>query len=445
MCIGRFLLRFNNFAGCPDYSFKTNGSMFAFWDSKGLEQLALSETGLCHFFNLNVPGIYYCGIDIATGTPYCLSRNLDMGIRFLYRVCSNGRRITSVERLNPSRYAGSTAGQWTVDKSIKVLLLGDSLSLPYPDTQVSWPVELFTKTHAVTVENYSVGTQSSLHGMLMVGKAIHNSPAFDPVPHLTIIGYYNQCRWKLHYIETLVIRARESGSKVIIHTALPDVNKHPRDIKYEGGTLYRIAVRHGAFLLDTWARNEHAIRQGESLQRDGLHQSEDGHRRWAEWMHTAFFGVQTLSTRYDATSKRVVNGQPWRRPPAVKMVVLDPHPTVVGCSKAPFNPAYTVEKNACLLFGGSKAREAFVIPNGGHAVFNRLNPVTMDLYVDGTSPFQCRIDIDGRFAGKFRFTGTGPRMAVVQCMTLSGVAGSRFVVTVTGGTMVLGGALFGVK
>lgn len=449
----------------------------------------------------------YLGVDLFDLSMHAYSRAIDMGTLFLKQViCDNSGIIQVVDisrglEVPANRCESVKLRLLDGNTTVRIAALGDSLSLPYPGYQTNWFDALFYNPaylsnaflpHTVFWQprNFSVGTQSSIHGMAMIGRSVFTVPGdsggdtgfssilypeFSPYADgqagespilaggldLLFVGYYNDSIYKLSYLERLVQNARERGISVILHTAEGADAVSATDHMSEGPIIRRIADQHGAMLIDTWARMEEAIQiKHLNAKVDGLHQNDRGHQLWARWFRAA---LPTYSQPIESIPVSSVLVAPPYLPSGFsfpKEIELNfSFPSTISY---PTNLAqiYTYYRNPALSIGGRGATNAVVVLPGGTATMANPHALTFDILVDGTSPFNVTVSCGSFTVKTVTFSGFGPRIGVVQLLSLADIQNIpasvyqygkpqffdnlTLTLTVNSGRMVLVGGMWGV-
>ena len=280
----------------------------------------------------------YLGIDLFDLSLHNYIRALDMGTKFVAAVVTGSSGVTSVQYLAPNanapnhRFEAIKQKMLAGNQMVKVSIFGDSISLPYPTYTTNWWQALFTQptwasssylTHTATwyATNYSVGTQSPIMAMAMIGSEVESpvagggatlggnfgyadpyysdnvsggaaliSPAIETQPDLVIAGFYNQVPNFMTWLERLVQRSRATGTAVILWGTSADFGTSNTDHINNGPTERLIADQHGAMYVDTWARNyEYHVLLGNSptMNADtGLHPNDLGNQLYAKWFRS---------------------------------------------------------------------------------------------------------------------------------------------------------------
>lgn len=415
------------------------------------------------------------GLDLFDLTLHNYPRALDMGTKWLAQVVTDANGVISQLPLAtdadvpPHRFEGIKQKLLDGGQPVAVAILGDSISGPYPGYTTNWvdvlfnqpgwlPVAYLPRTAIWSVTNYSVGTQTPMMGMCLIGNSVvaaqvatsgnlgyvstiygdlagtgGGSPVLETQPDLVIIGYYNNSTYyKLPYIERLVQRARARGSAVILHATEANQAVGWNDRQPEGPVLRNIADQHGAMFLDTWARAYEARNlRGVvfSPPGDQLHPNDSGHLLWAAWMRAVLPTNRQRSERINASP--ILTSLPGAASPAAQLAFpfgMDmefqfPASGSYATNIAYSNPAFFNSANPAIVVGNRPvANGAVALPVGASAVFAHPHALTFSLLVDGfaNSPngFSYSISVGSTTVATGSFGNVGPRPAVVEILSV---------------------------
>ncbi len=417
----------------------------------------------------------HVGLDLFDLTLHNYPRALDMGTKWLAQVVTDASGVISQLPLSTDsdapahRFEGVKQKLLDGSQPVSVVILGDSISGPYPGYTTNWVDTLFNQAgwlpaaylpHTATwsVTNYGVGTQTPTMGMCLIGSSVTaapvatsgnlgyasgiygdlagmggGSPVLESQPDLVILGYYNTSTYyKLPYIERLVQRARARGSAVILHGTEANQAIGWNDRQNEGPILRTIADQHGAMFLDSWARAYEARNLRGivfSPPNDQLHPNDAGQLLWASWMRALLPANRQKSERIVASP--ILASLPGAASPAAQLAfpfgtdMEFQFQTAGGYATniAYFNPAVFNSANPAIVVGNRPvANGAVALPVGASAIFSHPHALTFSLLVDGfaNSPagFSYSISVGPTTIATGSFGNVGPRPAVVEILSV---------------------------
>jgi hypothetical protein len=431
----------------------------------------------------------YIGIDVFDQTLHNYPRALDMGTKWIAQVVTGSSGVTSIKYLTQNREAPAHRFEGIKQKLIggtniiKVAIIGDSISGPYPGYTTNWVQALFNQSswapaayisHTANwyVTNYAVGTQTPLMGMAMIGSQVespvggqdnalggnfgyadpyysdmitgggcYSSPVLDGQPDLLIVGYYNPTPNFLPWLERIVQRARARGIAVILHDDNPDFNVSATQYFERGPAERQMANQHGAMYIDTSARSyEYHVLYANTptMNADsGLHPNDLGQQLFAKWFRAAL-APNAQKTDYIPASPTMVNlpsgtysqvTWPWNfelefaLSNAANSGVYNTN--IAYADVTQFNKA-----NPAIIVGNrSTSTGALAVPTGSYVNFTHPCALYIALMVDGNSAFNWTLAQGSTTVASGTFGGVGARTHILELAsvdTLRAVGSSAY-------------------
>jgi len=436
----------------------------------------------------------YVGIDVFDQSLHNYPRALDMGTKWVAKIVTDASGATSVTYLAQDQLAPPHRFEAVKQKiiggtnMIKVAIIGDSISGPYPTYTTNWVQALFSQSswapnayipHTATnwyVTNYAIGTQTPVMGMTTIGTSVDSpvvggdnnlggnfgyadgyysdlitgggsypSPVISSIPDLVIVGYYNPTTpTESNYIpmmERIIQRLRGYGISVIVHDDNPDFNVSSTQYFERGPALKQAADQHGAMYIDTSARSyEYHIlyTNTPTMNADaGLHPNDLGQQLFAKWFRSALAPNSQNAERISA-SPVIVNLAPGTYSqytyPAnmeIEFAINQAGNSGTYNTNIAYTDASVFNKANPAIYIGNKSVStgALAVPSGSALNFTHPCATYLALLVDGTCVFNWTLNQGSTVVASGVWSGVGARPAICELAnteTLRGLSSSAY-------------------
>ena len=397
-----------------------------------------------------------------------------MGKKWIAQVVTGGSGVTSIKYLTQDRLAPPHRFEAIKQKiiggtnMIKVAIIGDSISLPYPGYTTNWWQGLFTQSswftnlyfpHTATwyATNYAIGTQTPVMGMTMIGSEVespvvggdnalggnfgyadpyysdlvsgggsYTSPVLEGLPDLLIVGYYNPTANFLPWLERIVQRARAKGIAVIVHDTNPDFNVSSTQYIERCAAIRQMADQHGAMYLSTWdMAYEYHVLQGNSPSMNadtGLHPNDTGSALIAKAMRSVLAPYAQRPERISASPimANLPSGTysqytwPWNMEIEFALSTFG-NSGVYNTNIAYADVTQPNKANPAIIIGNrSTSTGALAVPAG--SAVNCAHPCALCVFalVDGNAPFSWSLAMGSTTVSTGTYGGSGGRPAIVE-------------------------------